>query len=252
MSECYRTLEELAFDNVSSSMQIAFRLLDCAYELFDQPDLVTLIERILHNQNSMAAVINACLVVLKARKNGERRLIAEAKESFILSSYRAVEQATRELGSLGSLATYSYSSAVKDLIVKLKPRVYLSVAHPAREGERLAEQLLSNDIEVLLFEDCAYSLIMREVDAVVVGADAIFNDSFVNKTGTLSLVMLAKKYSKPFYVIGCRCKYLDETSAGLYSIKEMPQEEISTLGCRVVNRYFERVDLALITKLFKG
>lgn len=138
-----------------------------------------------------------------------------------------------------------------DVITGIKPQnVYLSVSHPANEGEQLAIELKNRNINPILVEDSAYSLIMKQVDAVVVGTDAILDNSFINKTGTLSLALVSQYFSKPFYVVGCICKYLDKDAKKLFKIEQKPQEEISSVNCRRINRYFEEIPNKFANKIF--
>ncbi len=254
--ECYSVLKSLPDDHVSSSMQIARTLLDCSKELFiagDADRLRELIERVILRQSSMAAVLNAAVGVLRAIEEGKIDYITQARALFENGEKRALEIAIRHLKGVKSVATYSFSSTVERLLYALMPeRVYLSVAHPAREGEALAKKLKKSNIEPVLFEDSAYSLVLRDVEAVIVGADAVFDDAFVNKTGTLNLALLARHFGKPFYVVGCLCKYLDDKSRKLFKIRPMHPEEVSDLGCERLNYYFEEIPLALISAFFGG
>jgi translation initiation factor 2B subunit (eIF-2B alpha/beta/delta family) len=55
---------------------------------------------------------------------------------------------------------------------------------------------------VTLIADCAVPTIIDAVDAVVVGADSILpNGSFINKTGTHALAILANQKLVPVYVL---------------------------------------------------
>ncbi len=252
--DCYSVLKILPYDNVSSSMNIALRFIECSQALFGDSKLKAFAEELLAHQSSMAVVINAALTVLEAIDRNAPEKITRFKQLLVSGEGKALSEACVALKGVRSLATYSASSTVEKLIGLLGiERLYLSVAHPAREGEKMADRIVSKkSAECVLFEDSGYSLIMRNVDAVVVGADAIFDDAFVNKTGTLQVALLARYYGKPFYVVGCLCKYLDDKAKKLFKIRPMPAEEISSCGCDRVNYYFESVPLALVNALFRG
>ena len=244
-------LQSLAHDNSSSSTQICSYMIKCAEHLFNKADTIDLIYEVIKNQSSMAVVINTGLKIVQALKKKDINILKLIKKDIESSSKAAINSAVNFLSGAKNIATISFSQSVLDVITGIKPQnVYLSVSHPANEGEQLAIKLKNRNINPILVEDSAYSLIMKQVDAVVVGTDAILDNSFINKTGTLSLALVSQYFSKPFYVVGCICKYLDKDAKKLFKIEQKPQEEISSVNCRRINRYFEEIPNKFANKIF--
>ena len=243
-------LKNLAYDRVSSSNQIALKMLDCAVELFGCFSLEEYMKEIMNSQSGMAVVLNIADRICKAKSIEE---IKELKAEFLKAEEKAVAAAFKYLEGVDNLATISFSKSVLDVLLKIKPkRVFVSVSHPAREGEALAERLTEEGIKVVLFEDSAYSLIMKETDAVLIGADALFDLCVVNKIGSYALALLAMEFEKPFYVVANKFKVLDGDVERFYRISKMDPKEISNINCDIINVYFECVPKRLIKRIFMG
>jgi len=248
--DCVRVLEELAEDRVSSSNIIAWRMIECTIELFGRVDYSLLVKGILRGQPSMAVVLNVGERILKSRSLSE---LEKLKVEFLEAENRCVEKAVERFAGLRTVATISYSKTVLSVLEKIKPeRVFVSVSHPAREGEALAEELMKIGIEPVVFEDVAYSIILEEVDVVIMGADAVFDKFIVNKIGSFPLSLLSRYFKKDIYVLANKFKFLKKELEKDYKIKEMRAEEISSLGCKVLNYYFEKVPIELITEVISG
>ncbi len=244
-------LQSLAHNNVSSSTQICSYMIEYAQRLFEEADTTDLIYEVIKNQSSMAVVINTGLKIVAALKKKDINLLRSIEKEIESASKAATDSAVNFLSGAKNIATISFSQSVLDVITGINPRnVYLSVSHPANEGERLAIELKNRNINPVLLEDSGYSLIIQQIDAVVVGADAIFDNSFINKTGTLTLALLSQYFSKPFYVVGCICKYIDKDAKKFFRIEEKPQEEISSVNCKRINRYFEEIPNRFANKIF--
>ncbi len=249
--DCYSILNNLAKNRVLSSIQIASDMIDCAIELFEYRELINLIDNIIKGQPSMAAVINIGFDIIKYAKRRDKNGLLGMKSRILDSSECASNKAGRFLKGIKNVATISYSQNVFDALIKINPdKVYLSVAHPACEGEQNALKLMENGIKPVLFEDSAYSLIIKDIDAIIVGADAIFDESFVNKTGTLYLALLSREFNVPFYVVSCGCKYLDKSKRVFFKIQNKPEDEISNVKCERINAYFEEIPIKFVNKMF--
>lgn len=81
-------------------------------------------------------------------------------------------------------------------------RVIVGESRPGGEGVALARALLAEGWDVTLAADAACGVLMRDVDAVVIGADSIRADgSLVNKVGSFPLAMAARSAGVPLYVV---------------------------------------------------
>ncbi len=248
--ECVRILQSLAEDRVSSSNAIALKVIDCCIKLFDKYDYNGLIKNIVENQPSMAVVLNVGNRILKAK---DKRELLNLKEEFSDAERSTINEAFDRLKDYKNVATISYSKTVLETLKLTKPKkVFVSVSYPAKEGEKLAQELLAEDVNVVLFEDSAYSVIMSEVDAVLIGADAVFDDCVVNKIGSFPLALLADYFKKDFFVLANKFKFLSDDLKEKYEILDMNPSEITTLNCDVVNVYFEKVPLKFVKEIISG
>jgi translation initiation factor 2B subunit (eIF-2B alpha/beta/delta family) len=97
--------------------------------------------------------------------------------------------------------------------------VFVAESRPDREGVGVAERL-AGEIRVTLHTDAAVAHVLatREVDAVVVGADAVLADgSVVNKTGTRAAALSAAREGVPLCVVCAADKVTPDEEATLES-----------------------------------
>jgi translation initiation factor eIF-2B subunit delta len=152
------------------------------------------------------------------------------------------------------LVTISFSGTVLLTLQTLAAEHQLQVAsaegQPALEGRRMAEQLAPHGILVTHYPDAGLGQALDDADAVLVGADAISPDGFLNKSGTRMLAAAAAQQGTPFYVCATRDKFLPSAIADRLTIRAEPPAEIWPTpppGVTVRNRYFEITSLDLVT-----
>jgi translation initiation factor eIF-2B subunit delta len=112
-----------------------------------------------------------------------------------------------------TLMTHSYSSSVYEILKRAKDtgkeiEVYCTQSPPAFEGKMLAYKLMHLGIRVTLIEDHTAPFFAKEVDIILVGADAILKRGFINKTGTFPLALSSEFFEIPFYVVSTTDKFL--------------------------------------------
>jgi translation initiation factor 2B subunit (eIF-2B alpha/beta/delta family) len=135
--------------------------------------------------------------------------LAEAFDADDAAADRAVERlrdadATR-------LCTLSRSGTVGTALRAADPEaVLVAESRPEREGVGVAERLATEtDAAVSVTTEAALPAAMRDsdVDAALVGADAVLADgSVVNKTGTTVLALAARRAGVPVYAVAARDK----------------------------------------------
>ena len=106
---------------------------------------------------------------------------------------------------------------------KRRISVIATETRPLEQGIKTAKELARDKIPVTFILDSAIGLFMKDVDMVVVGADALRREGVVNKIGTCPLAYAAKHNAKPFYVVANVLK-LDKRKN--FKIEERPAEEI--------------------------
>lgn len=124
-------------------------------------------------------------------------LAADVEKATEASAIYAAEALT----SCRRILTCSYSSAVKKAIVLLRNKVdrlevIVTESRPEMEGVTLARELANEGIRVTVITDAQANVFMPEVDAVVVGCDAITEDDRLqNKAGTSLLALSAHSHN---------------------------------------------------------
>jgi translation initiation factor 2B subunit (eIF-2B alpha/beta/delta family) len=162
-----------------------------------------------------------------------------------------------------TLLLHSNSSAIHHLVHKIQQeglhvKVVQTLSGPAEEGKVQAEQIAACGIGVDLIHDTAISKFLNQVDLAIVGADALFEDFFINKSGTFGISLLMKEVAKPVYVISDSRKLVDknqlprEVLNHLLQEQEKPTEELwesPPERVTVRNFWFEAIPLRLIAGL---
>ena len=131
-------------------------------------------------------------------RGGKRQVIARALEP--LKQYR-------------TFLTFSRSSIVEATLIKLNERVdrvICAKSLPASEGLALAQRLRGARISVLCVPDIELVNHVRDVDCVVLGADWLRKDDFINKFGTKMLVEQACTSGIPVYVLAEHFKMVND------------------------------------------
>jgi translation initiation factor 2B subunit (eIF-2B alpha/beta/delta family) len=123
---------------------------------------------------------------------------------------------------------------------------------PQLEGRDLARRLAAGGLRIELYTDAAIGVALESAEAVLVGADAVGPDRFINKVGTGALCALAGVVGVPVYVLAGREKVLTgEDFTALERGGGSPDEVWSDAPAGVValNPYFEEVPLSLASAL---
>jgi len=156
--------------------------------------------RIAKAHSAMAGLVK----VLKAVESGLD--VHEIKNLFADMDKKTSER-LRVIVEGKIVATISRSHVVEEGLTSAKHVIVLE-SSPAREGVDMAEYL-SKFVNVSIFPDSAVSYAVKACDVIVVGADALYKDGFVNKAGTLPLALIAKYLSKQFYVAAPSYKFIE-------------------------------------------
>ncbi|AZH24162.1 NUDIX domain-containing protein [Haloplanus aerogenes] len=203
------TVETVASDETHGSAWISVRALDILRDraaVTDSTDAVEAVARELRDARpSMAALANR---VNRVMATGERAPQAvakradEAAEAALDADADAAALAAERCGE--SVATLSRSGTVLAALREAEPTVLIGESRPACEGTDVAAALADEGLDVTLTTDAALAseLADRDVDSILVGADAVLADgSVVNKVGTRSLALAAASEDVPVYVV---------------------------------------------------
>ncbi len=149
-----------------------------------------------------------------------------------------------------TLITLTYSSAVIDVLGRLRPRrVIVSESRPLNEGLRMARALAEQGISLTLITEAQMALFVREAEAVVTGADSVQPDgSYVNKVGTHLLALAARAEKVPVYVLAETLKVAAPSQPKRFTAEEGDRKEVARQRwLEVRNVYFEVTPARLVT-----
>jgi ribose 1,5-bisphosphate isomerase len=181
---------------------------------------------------------NAVKYVLNGlnEKNPKEAVINKADE-FIKSS----SEATKKIGEIGSnrikdgytILTHCNSEVALNVIKTAHRngkniKVICTETRPRNQGYLTAKDLADEGIDTTLIVDSAVRYFIKEVDLVVVGADAITsNGCLVNKIGTSQIALIAHERRVPFLTAAETYKFHPKTIVGeLIDIEERNPDEI--------------------------
>ena len=213
------TVETVAGDHEHGSAYVSIRALEVLRDAAgsaaasgdgDLAPVVEVAEALLDARPSMAALGNRVNRAMAGADTPEA--VEAAATAGIERAYAADEAAAREAAALldgGTALTLSRSGTVLAALRDGASAAIVAESRPAREGVGVAEALADAGLEVTLCTDAAVAHLLaeRDVDAVVVGADAVLPDGrVVNKTGTRAVALAAAREGVPCYVIAASDK----------------------------------------------
>jgi ribose 1,5-bisphosphate isomerase len=170
--------------------------------------------------------------------------LEEARQEIIRNANLFIERADKALGKIGKIGsrriqdgdvimTHCNSNAALSIISTAFEEgkcisVIATESRPRRQGLLTIRHLNKFGIPTTLIVDSAVRYYMKEVDKVVVGADAIAaNGALVNKIGTSQLALAAHEARKSFMVAAETFKFSPSTIVGNpIEIEERASEEV--------------------------
>jgi translation initiation factor 2B subunit (eIF-2B alpha/beta/delta family) len=216
-------------------------------------------------EREMASVVNLVSRVLAAT---ERVILSglppdAARQAVVLETGKTWEFGGLLLDDLGregarlipdgcQIATVSASESVLAVLTAAAAagtslEVLVSESRPHLEGVAFARSLRELGIPSTLVVDAALPRMIRSAGAVLVGADSISEDEFVNKVGTFPVALAAREAGAPLYVAALEDKFLPKVLRGRPDRDRDPSEVLENAppGITPRNRYFEAVPLGL-------
>jgi ribose 1,5-bisphosphate isomerase len=195
--------------------------------------------------------------VLKAC-DGYESMIAEGKKGMIRSG-------TEVLREESVILTHCHSSSAVTVLKNVAKfrsiqgedfKVVSTETRPRYQGRKTAQELLEAGIDVTQIVDSACASFITDdkylpVGAVVVGCDELLPDgSFINKVGTYSIALAAKKGADEFYVATTLLKLDPERKGRLKDIELREAKEVwekAPEGLKIINPAFEQVSCDYVT-----
>lgn len=154
------------------------------------------------------------------------------------------------------ILTHSASSVVESILMearrqKKRFRVICTESRPLNEGAQLAYRLAKAGIKVRLIPDADVARAVHDCNFVLTGTDRFTETTFVNKTGTHALAVMAKQMNKPLYIAGESGKVLLKRTYPVRFIQNDPDELFDKAqdNLQVENIYFEESPLSMADKI---
>lgn len=246
----YRTAEEIVNDKEKGAAELMKDVGDSVLEL-DKSKAKEFVMKIVKNRYSMTPLINLSNVFLTALEEGVdysesvkifMKKVKDSKHDTIDNMKSIIDK-----NNYGHIATFSYSSTVIDAIKDIsKATVFES--RPLNEGRKTAKVLRSNGIDVEYWIDAAMLKGLEGCDAVVLGADTISINGFLNKIGSYPLVISAKEKEIPVYVVSDESKLLPKYLKMSKGERHPSNEVWDTIKeIKAHNEYFEKVPLKYVS-----
>ena len=185
---------------------------------------------------------------------GELNRLMEAVAQEFIESFREARKRIEDVGSRRILPgtrilTHCHSSAVIGVLRAARRRgvefeVVCTETRPLYQGRITARELLDMGVKTTMIVDSAVRTFLKEVDLVLVGADAITSEgNIINKIGTSLIALAAQEARVPFYVVTELLKFDPQTIHGDYeAIEERAASEIwpdAPEGLAIRNPAFE-------------
>ena len=203
---------------------------------------------------AMASLYRFAQGVMEAGQRGGKREVEAFCHNFLVefreNGDRAVANAVEHLRGKRRFLTHSHSSLVRKALLKLGEkgdlRVICTESRPMGEGVELAESLCEAGIETALVVDALAASLLKEVDALLLGADGVGEFGLMHKAGTYPLALAAAAAGVPVLSIVTKEKWWPKGTP-LPSEFPRPAEEVAHTKCAsVINRYFDLTPLRLV------
>ncbi|MHA1214134.1 MAG: hypothetical protein ACTSPG_02490 [Candidatus Hodarchaeales archaeon] len=277
-----KNVETIYNDTQSGASQIA---LDCLNTLkqecirlntvLNESILKTAIQLLL-DTHPMATIENALLSVYirlidlinsgGIQSEGSIEMIfATRKEQMRMGELNTVKTLSKELEDKKSILTFTHSSTVINSLLLLAKegytdkKIYILESRPLKEGERTAYTLANAGYEeVNLGIDFALNDFANLAEVTVMGADMIQNTGFMlNKIGSSTIAKIFHDLSKEVIVGAslskiCLLGIINEKKIRTLVIPHRNPKEVSSINhpnLKIWNRYFEKINLDLISTL---
>ncbi len=184
--------------------------------------------RHLEKARPTAVVLHNCIEIIKSEPS--MSTIDSLIDVLRTVGKREAIYSDKIIGNGSKIITYCHSGEAMSFIKhartihKKKISVIACRTEPLGQGVTTAKELAEAKIPVTLIDDNAIGFFIKDVDMVIIGADALRKEGVINKIGSSLLAQAAYNASKPFYVVANSLK-IDKRKA--FQIEERPPDEIS-------------------------
>ena len=133
-------------------------------------------------------------------------------------------------------------------------RIIQTESRPVNEGRLQAEYLAKLGFEVTLVTDASVTRSARKADFALLGADAVYPGTFINKSGSYSIALACREFGKDCLVVcDSRKLWLNQAGGSTFDAsfgEPAPPEEVwqgAPDNLEIENHYFEQIPNSLVT-----
>ncbi len=259
-SDVSKDLNKILNDKTSGSTELVLKLNEFFHIHANNFKLINLSFKKAREKLSHFAVINNYLNQLqKVIRTKDFHKISDFTNNFKTETgkkyQRLYKHSRKYLSNCNNIFTLSNSATLLEIFKYLKKdndklKIIIAESRPKNEGRLFAQALVKYNIKVEFITDAMISLYIPEIDAAVLGADAILkNGNIINKTGSKAAALLCRYYKKPCYVITTQDKIIFKNK--FRQTRQNPEEvwNIKNRNIKITNYYFEEIEKNLITKI---
>ncbi len=176
-----------------------------------------------HHERASGQIYDILLAYRKAWQNVDERIFDHFLEQFpvLPEAPRPEEEVHAFLWPGAGIMVHSQSGTVISFLRMLKEkarlhdlRLYQTESRPLLEGREQARHLTKMGYQVTFLPDAAISVVMRECDLVILGADTLGDTYFVNKTGSYPIALMAAEAGVPLVVLADSRKAYEPENTG--------------------------------------
>lgn len=243
---------------MAGAAELASRARSILAIALDQGCVVEAAAGLCRAQPAMAPLWNAGIAAVGAagdRARWDKALLRWEASGRALETH-AIAALTKHGPIPRRVLTCSSSGSVVRVLHRLDAHTDLTVCcaegRPNLEGRQLATRLASAGLSVELFTDGALGSALDAADVVLVGADAVGSDAWINKAGTRLLAAAALHRGVSVHVLATSDKWVMPSLWPHLSIAESDADEVwpaAPPGVLVRNPCFETIPLELATSV---
>jgi ribose 1,5-bisphosphate isomerase len=245
----WRAAESIAADRERGSTHLALEALR-ALEAFARTRQAQTAEPVLPRAARALAALRPSMAVIPHVLALALPDISRAKaigHGLAGATQRAAELAAAALADVRRVMTYSASTVCEEALRRWaqdRPEAeVIPESQPKREGLALAKRLTNVGVQVTLTTDAQIGRSLRDVQALLVGADAITSeDQLVNKVGTETAVLMARELGRPAYAV-CQTHKIAPPGWPVSLERQEPDDVHETTDFRVRNVAFDATPL---------
>ena len=252
------TLNKILSDKTSGSSELLIKINQLLLDSL--PDLKTIYEISgeIKKELSHFSILENYLKELKnvSIKNDKQQLEKIFKKySSNYNKYKIIAGKLKiKIKGNKRIVTISRSGTFLNVISLTDPKRKLEItvleSRPEYEGRFTAKDLLNKGFKVKFITDAMMAFAIQNTGCAIIGADSVLkNGNVVNKSGSLPLAILCKKYKKPFYVVATKSKISSKQKFNLVKEKSSAIWNYKNPKLSINNFPFEEIDKNLITSI---